>query len=99
MTQAQLAVELAKLSIAEAEILKATAEYQKAVNSAKSAGDDLASNWEGEARDQFVAEQEKAYRWHMDIIDIVQAFSNALKATAERYRQAEAQIRSIITGG
>ena len=90
------AVEAAKLAVAEAEILRAIAAYRAAVNKAKSAGDALAANWDGDAQKVFVSEQEKAYRWHISISDIVRAFADTLKETAKRYADAEQRISNTI---
>lgn len=91
-----LAVEVAKLSIAEAEILQAVAAYRSAVDKAKSAAEALGANWEGDARETFMAEQEKAYNWHMSISDIVSAFAEALKSAATRYERVEQEIKCVI---
>ena len=90
------AVEAAKLAAAEAEILQAIAEYKAAVEKAKAAGEALAADWAGDAREVFVAEQEKAYGWHISISDIVWTFAQTLKATAEKYVNAEQAITNII---
>lgn len=90
------AVEAAKLGAAEAEILQAVAAYREAVRQAKSAGDALAADWAGDAREMFVAEQENAYRWHISISDIVSTFAETLKDTASKYQNAEQTIKSLI---
>ena len=92
----ELSVELAKLGIAETEILKAAAEYRKAAGKAKTAADNLAANWEGEAQAAFVEEQSKAYGWHMQMCDIAESFGRAIRATLEKYRDGEQTIGEII---
>ncbi|MBQ9459274.1 MAG: WXG100 family type VII secretion target [Oscillospiraceae bacterium] len=92
------AVELAKLAIAEAEIQKALIEYRQSVQKVKTAGDRLAANWEGEAQKAFVAEHEKAYQWHVSIMDIVASYMNTLKETAQKYAEAEGTVKSLIGG-
>ncbi|MCD7844861.1 MAG: WXG100 family type VII secretion target [Oscillospiraceae bacterium] len=90
------AVEAAKLVVAEAEILQAVQAYKDAVSKAKSAGDALAADWEGDAQVVFVEEQAKAYQWHMSISDIVTAFAETLKGTASKYENVEQTITNII---
>jgi uncharacterized protein YukE len=93
------AVEAAKLAAAEAEILQAVAAYKEAVDRAKSAADALAADWEGDAREVFVTEQESAYRWHISISDIVSTFAATLKDTASKYQEAEQTIMNLIQKG
>ncbi len=90
------AVEAAKLTVAEAEILQAVAAYKAAVDKARAAADALSAQWEGEAREVFVAEQEKAYRWHISISDIVSAFAETLKAVSCKYESAEQEVTNCI---
>lgn len=90
------AVEAAKLIAAEAEIQQAIAAYRSAVEKAQQAGDELAANWEGDAREAFVEEQAKAYQWHMSIFDVVTAFVKTLLDTAAKYEEAEQQINEFI---
>ncbi len=90
------AVEIAKLAIAESEIQKALAEYRQTVSKVKAAGDNLASNWEGEAQKVFVTEHENAYKWHNSIIEIVMSYVNTLKTTAEKYTNADNAVKSLI---
>lgn len=92
------AVEVAKLTTAEVEILQAVMAYKAAVEKAKAAAEELGAKWEGDAREAFMAEQEKAYRWHMSISDIVRAFAEALKSAATNYMNAEGSITGIIKG-
>lgn len=92
------AVEVAKLGIAEAEILQAVEAYRAAAERAKTAADALAADWSGDAQAAFVAEQAKAYGWHISIADIVHAFAETLKDSSSKYAEAEEAICSIIKG-
>lgn len=93
------AVEAAKLVAAEVEIQQAISAYRSAVEKAQQAGDTLAANWEGDAREAFVEEQAKAYQWHMNIYDVVLAFVKTLLDTALKYEEAEQQINALISNG
>lgn len=92
----EVAVQAAKLMAAENEILQAVAEFRTAAKDAKLAGDNLAADWTGDAREAFVAEQAKAYDWQLKISDIVDAFAFSIRKTVEKYQQAEEQIRNLI---
>lgn len=63
--------------------------YRTATAAAKAAGDNLASKWEGVAKDAFVRREEQNQVWYKDIAEKVTAFAAELDAAAERYEQAD----------
>ena len=71
MTGLELIVQASELIQAANEMNQAMEIYQDAVESAKSAANDLAGKWEGATKDAFVRHQENAYSWHKQIINIV----------------------------
>lgn len=91
-----LAVDLAKLAMAEMEIQKALAIYRQAVDKAKTAAAALRADWEGDAAQQFEQEQANAYKWHMSIVDIITAFISELTSTIQKYQEAQDQIKALI---
>lgn len=95
----ELAVDLAKLAMAEVEIQKALAIYREAVNKAKNAAAELRANWEGDAANTFEQEQATAYQWHMSIVDVITTFIGELERTIQKYREAEEKIKGLIQGG
>lgn len=95
----ELAVDLAKLAMAEVEIQKALAIYRTAVDKAKTAAAELCANWEGDAANSFEQEQANAYKWHMSIVDVVETFIGELERTIQKYREAEEKIKGLIQGG
>ena len=94
----ELAVDLAKLAAAEAEIQKALAIYREAVDKAKNAAEALAENWEGDAASEFAREQANAYKWHLSIFDVITAFISELEQAIQKYREYEDQIKALIQG-
>lgn len=90
------AVQAAKLIAAENEIMQAVQAYREAVKQAKMAGDALAADWAGDAREVFVQEQEKAYNWHISISDIVSVFASTMQETAKKYEEAEKAVSQVI---
>ena len=94
-----LAVDLAKLAMAEMEIQRALAIYRSAVDKAKAAAAELRANWEGDAANTFEREQATAYQWHMSIVDVITSFIGELERTIQKYREAEEKIKGMIQGG
>ena len=94
----ELAVDLAKLAMAEAEIQKALATYRVAVDKAKTAAAALCANWEGDAADEFEREQAEAYKWHMSIVDVITSFIRELERAIQTYQEYEEKVKSLIQG-
>ena len=94
----ELAVDLAKLAMAEAEIQKALAIYRAAVDKAKTAAGALRQNWEGDAANEFEREQATAYQWHMSIVDVITSFIRELERAIQTYREYEERVKSLIQG-
>lgn len=94
----ELAVDLAKLGMAEVEIQHALAIYRAAVDKAKTAAAALRENWEGDAANTFEREQATAYQWHMSIVDIIMTFIGELNRARKQYEEYDKKIKSLITG-
>ncbi|MDE7244336.1 MAG: hypothetical protein K2O18_10240 [Oscillospiraceae bacterium] len=94
----ELAVDLAKLAMAEAEIQKALAIYREAVAKAKAAAEALLAQWEGDAANEFEREQANAYRWHLCIFDVIGGFLNELEQAIRKYREYDEKIKALIHG-
>lgn len=94
-----LLVQISRLIEVWREIEQSLQIYRDAVNQAKSAGDELASKWQGDAREAFVAEHEKAYEWHQSMIGIIVVIIASIKETVSRYQEADRAAKNAITGG
>lgn len=94
----ELAVDLAKLAMAETEIQKALAVYRAAVDKAKTAAAALSENWEGDAANEFAREQSTAYQWHMSIVDVIASFIQEMERAIRTYQEYEERVKSLIQG-
>ena len=89
-----LLVQMAELIQAANEINQAVETYNEAVDTAKNAAEDLASKWEGDARDAFVASQENAYSWHQRIIAVVRQMIDVIRRISEDYAETEERVNA-----
>lgn len=94
----QLIVQASEMLQAVAEMNQAMDIYREAVDSAKAAAADLASKWEGAAKDAFVAHQENAYNWHVGIMSVVNDMLGLLKKVIDTYNSMEDTVKSIVQG-
>ena len=96
MTAIQLLVQAAEILQAIAEMNKAAETYRDAVDACKSAAEDLASKWEGAAKDAFVAHQQTAYNWHLQILEVIRKLIEAAQKAIELYEEMEDAVKSIV---
>lgn len=73
--------------------------YEQATANAKTAADDLAGKWEGDAQVAFVQEQEQANAWYKQMATIVKTYSGAMRQAAKTYVGTDNQAKGIIAGG
>ena len=96
MMTTSLIVNAADLIRCAAEMKKAVDQYKDAVDEAQRAADQLASEWKGAARDEFVKEQEKAYKWHTYIVQVAMEGISKVTDAAKQYMAVEAQVKQNI---
>lgn len=94
----ELLVQAAELLQAAMELNQASEIYEEAVEAAKAAAEDLASKWEGAAKDAFVRHQENAYNWHKQILVVVREMVSTIRKAVELYKQMEATVKGIMQG-
>ncbi len=94
-----LLVQVAELTAAAANMNQAMESYREATNNVKAAAADLASKWEGAARDAFVADQENAYNWYVSLTDVVFAIIEEARRCIDRYRDAEDRLKAVMKQG
>lgn len=94
----QILVELRQIQLAIADMNKAMELYRDAVEEAKTAAADLASKWEGAAKDAFVAHQENAYNWQLSIVVVVNEMIATIRKAMDMYEQMEAAVKIIVQG-
>ena len=98
MAMLEILVQASELIQAANEMNKAMETYKEAVESAKQAAADLASKWEGAAKDAFVAHQQNAYNWHSKIIQVVIEMINVIRKAIDLYNETESRIKSLMQG-
>jgi WXG100 family type VII secretion target len=87
----------AQLRQVAAQLREANSIIESAKAGAESAATELASNWEGDARDAFVAEQVRAKTWITQMISIVLEISVTIDRINSQYTDLEANVTQIIT--
>ena len=70
--------------------------YRQATGDVKTAAADLASKWEGAAKDAFVYDQERAYNWFISMADVVMMIIMEARRCADLYQKAEEKINSML---
>jgi len=96
MAALEILVQAAELIQAANEMNQAMEIYEEAVETAKSAAADLASKWEGAAKDAFVVHQENAYNWHREIISIVLQMIDVVRKVRDLYEQTEQAVKNVL---
>ena len=91
-------VQIAELSAAAAKMNEALEAYRQSTVDVKTAAADLASKWEGAAKDAFVNDQENAYNWYVSLTDVVYAIIEEARRCIDRYREAEERLKGIMKG-
>lgn len=92
----QLIVNFLELRAAARQMNEALENYREATAEAKAAASDIASKWEGVARDAFNEDQENAYRWYCSLAEIVAAIITEALNCAARYEETESRLKSIM---
>ncbi len=87
MALAEFLVEIAELTAATNQMVQASEIYESAVAKAKSTADELAGNWEGDAKKQFVQHQENAYNFYKKMLDIVRQVIEAMNKAIQEYQR------------
>ncbi|MBQ4089909.1 MAG: DUF2974 domain-containing protein [Clostridia bacterium] len=70
--------------------------YNEAIEETRRAADELAGNWEGEAKDAFVEDQENALRWYMSLSEVASGVVRALKQNYSRYSDTVDRLADIM---
>ena len=86
----------AQLRKVSAQIRQANSIITSTKNGCKSAAEALANNWEGDARDAFVAEQLKATTWLEKMIQIINEMVATIDKVNDTYTNVEQTVSSII---
>lgn len=93
---ALIEVTISQLQNAAKGIRNANESFIEAANNLKNAADALASTWEGQSHDVFVAEQERIDNWYRIMSQCVSEYANTMDAAAGKYMIADMEARSAI---
>lgn len=86
----------AQLRQVSAQIRQANSIITSAKQGAEAAASELASNWEGSARDAFVAEQLKAKSWLEKMIQIVEEMVTTIDKVNSAYSTVDSAVTNLI---
>ena len=88
----------AQLRQVSAQINQANEIIRSTKESCKSAAEELAKKWSGDARDAFVAEQVNATSWLEKMIAIIAELSSTIDKVNQTYSNVEQQVSNLIKG-
>ena len=95
----RLIVDAAEAAAAQANMIQAIQAYQEATEAVKNAGDQLASQWKGDAQVAFVENQANCYNFYVGIREIALGAAEAVKKMIEEYNELMAHHKSIVGRG
>lgn len=93
----RLIVDIALAAAAQADMIKAIQTYQETTKAVKAASDEIASQWEGDAKEAFVENENNAYNFYVGIAEVASGAAAAVGKMLEQYTDTEAQIKSIVS--
>ena len=79
-----------------AQIREANSIIDSASKGAEAAAQELCSNWAGDARDAFLAEQVKAKSWWEQMIQIIAELASTIDKVNSAYSTAEQTVKDTI---
>ena len=86
----------AQLRQVSAQIREANEIIRQTKEGCKKAADVLAQNWSGDARDAFVAEQQRSTSWLEQMIAIIGEVINTIDKVNQTYSNVEQQVSNLI---
>ena len=93
----RLIVDIALAAAAQAEMVWALQAYKEATDAVKAASEEVASQWEGDAKEAFVENETNAYNFYVGIREVGLGACDAVKKMLDQYVETEAQIKSIVS--
>lgn len=93
----RLIVDIALAAAAQAEMMKALQVYREATDAVKAASDEIASQWEGDAKEAFVENENNAYNFYVGICEVANGAIAAVGKMLDQVADTEAQIKSIVS--
>jgi len=93
-----LFVHFAELEACCRKLQQAIDYYNEAIEMTRAAAEELAANWEGDAKDAFVADQMEALRWYGGLRDVAAAVVEAIRQNSRRYSDTASRLADIMRG-
>ena len=93
----RLIVDIAHAMAAQAEMMKALAAYQESTKEVDAAAKEVASQWEGEAKEAFVENETNAYNFYVGIHEVGLGAANAVQKMVDQYQDMQAQWKSAVS--
>jgi len=97
MTAMSLIVDVVEAAQAQAKMMEAIQNYKEATAAVKAAADDIASKWEGDAKEAFVENETNAYNFYVGIATVATGAAEAVKKMISEYTDTEAKLKSIVS--
>ena len=92
----RLIVDVAEAAAAQAAMVQAIQAYREATEKVKAASDEIAGQWEGDAKEAFVENETNAYNFYVGIREVATGAAEAVKKMIDQYSETEQQIKSIV---
>lgn len=93
----RLIVDLALAAAAQSEMLKAIQVYREATDAVKAASDEIASQWEGDAKEAFVENEKNAYNFYVGICEVANGAVEAVGQILRMTEEANAEADKIVS--
>lgn len=93
-----LFVHFAELEACCRKLQQAIDYYNEAIEMTRAAAEELAANWEGDAKDAFVSDQQEALRWYGGLRDVAAAVVDAIRQNSRRYSDTASRLADIMRG-
>lgn len=95
----RLLIDIALATSAQADMIKAIQVYHEATEAVKSASDDIASKWEGDAKEAFVENERNAYTFYIGIKEIATGAAETVKKIIDDNSDMIQQFKNIVSKG
>jgi hypothetical protein len=78
-------------------MVQALQAYQEATKAVDAAAKEVASQWEGEAKDAFVENETNAYNFYVGIHEVGMGAASAVQKMIEQYNDMQSQWKSAVS--
>ena len=93
----RLIVDIMHAAAAQAQMIQALQAYQEATKAVDAAAKEVASQWEGDAKEAFVENENNAYSFYVGIHEVGLGAANAVGKMVEQYNDMQSQWKSTVS--